>query len=322
MKQEIFTTTTPLGDTLSLFKNVWKGPEGSQSLSIVTGIQGDRLNGLLAAGRLAQFLQNVEDGNKPGYALTGTVQVFPVVNYRALESGTATWSYDNLDADFAFPGSKEGDLTETLCNRLLHETAGSDFGIILQTGALHFEDTPHVRAYRPSLSLRKACRHFNMNVVREVQDAPALTLQLSRQWHNMDIQTFTLSAGRPQVCDPVAVDALVNAVISFLREMEFLSHPETNGPLTEAMFYKAKREVWVNTGQAGLYLPSGKVGCRVEAGQVLGEVRDLYSGQPLETVLAPESGHLVSQRVHPLVHEQEPVAILLTGGHSKWFWPF
>ncbi|MCF8719844.1 succinylglutamate desuccinylase/aspartoacylase family protein [Nitrospina gracilis] len=323
MKQEIFSSPTPLGDTLTLYKNLWKGPEDGQTLSIVAGIQGDRLNGVLAAGRIAKFLQSVADGNEPGLKLSGTVQVFPVVNHRALESGSATWSYDNLDADLAFPGSEEGDLTETLCNRLLHETAGSDYGIILQTGSTHFEDAPHVRAYRPSLTMRKASRRFNLAVIREVPDIPSVNLQLSRQWHDMDIQTFTLSAGRPQVCDPSAIDALYKSVVHFLREMEFIScENEEDATMTEAMFYKSKNEVWVNTKQAGLYLPCGKVGVTVEAGQKLGEVFDLYGGQLLETVIAPQAGYLVSQRVHPMAHEQEPVAILLSGGHSKWFWPF
>ncbi|CCQ89184.1 hypothetical protein NITGR_10041 [Nitrospina gracilis 3/211] len=324
MKQAIYSTTTPLGDTLALYKNMWEGSESGQKLSIVAGIQGDRLNGLLAAGRIANFLQNVADGNEPGLKLSGTVQVFPVVNHRALESGTATWWYDNLDADLAFPGSEEGDLTETLCNRLLHETAGSDFGIILQTGSAHFEDAPHVRVYRPSLAMRKASRQFNLSVIREVPDIPSVNLQLSRQWHEMDIQTFTLSAGRPQVCDPSAIDALFGAMMHFLREMEFLSCDEPDGETvgTEAMFYKSKNEVWVNTEGAGLYLPCGRVGETVAAGQKLGEVFELYGGQLLETVVAPQGGVLVSQRVHPLAHEKEAVAILLTGGHSKWFWPF
>ena len=322
MKQAIFSTNTPLGDILSLFKNVWQGPESSPTLSIVAGIQGDRLNGLIAAGRLANFLQNIEDGNEPGYALAGTVQVFPVVNHRALESGTANWSYDNLDADLAFPGSEEGDLTETLCNRLLRETAGSNFGIILQSGTPHFEDAPHVRFYRPDFTMRKASRFFNMSVVRELPDTPAVTLQLSRQWHDMDIHAFTLSAGRPQVCDADAAQRLYEAMVNFLLEMEFLSHPEKTGNTTEAVFYKPKHEVLVNTKEPGVFLPAVKVGTQVETDQPLGEVFDLYGGHKLETVHAPSAGYLVSLRVHPLVHEHEPVAVILAGGHSKWFWPF
>lgn len=322
MKQTIFTKRSPLGDTLSLYKNVWKGPESSQTVSIVAGLQGDRLNGLIAAGRLARFLQSVEEGNKPGYTLTGTVQVFPVVNHRALESGTAHWSYDNLDADLAFPGSEEGDLTEAVCHCLLRETAGSDFGIILQSGTTHFEDAPHVRFYRPDLSMRKAGRAFHLDVVRELPDTPAVTLQLSRQWHNMDIAAFTLSAGRPQVHDADAAQALYRAVVNFLMGMEFLTHPEKTGPATDPLFYKPKNEVWVTTREAGVFLPAVRVGSQVEKDQPMGEVVDLYGGHPLETVHAPSAGYLVSLRAHPLVHEHEPVAVILTGGHSKWFWPF
>ena len=56
--------------------------------------------------------------------------------------------------------------------------------------------------------------------------------------------------------------------------------------------------------------------------QPLGEVVDLYSGEVLETVTAREEGFLVTLRMHPLVHEKEPVAVLLTRKSKRWFWPF
>ena len=60
----------------------------------------------------------------------------------------------------------------------------------------------------------------------------------------------------------------------------------------------------------------------METGQSLGEVVDLYSGEILETVTGQEEGFLVTLRVHPLVHEKEPVGVLLTRKNQRRFWPF
>ena len=55
MKQEILHIPTPFGEPLVLYKNRW-GPLDGEGLSIVSGLQGDRLNGMMVASRLWQSL--------------------------------------------------------------------------------------------------------------------------------------------------------------------------------------------------------------------------------------------------------------------------
>ena len=54
MKEKILSLPTPYGGNLELYKNVWEKP--GESLSIVSGLQGDHLNGLFLNSKLTQFL--------------------------------------------------------------------------------------------------------------------------------------------------------------------------------------------------------------------------------------------------------------------------
>lgn len=322
MKKEIFTTTTPLGEAITIYKNEWHCPNSEDTLSIVSGLHGDQLNSLVAASRISHLLHRIEQGDEPGYRLTGNVQIFPVVNYGALETGNASWTYDQLDVNLAFPGIEEGDITEKICNLLLQQTADSNFGIVLQTGEKHYEDALHVKIYEPTRSLKKAAGGFQINTSREIADYPALVLQLLKQWHTMGIDAFILSAGRPQVLDEVFVAQLYEGVLNFMLRSGFLkadSYKKQDGGM---VLYPTQNEITVFTEEAGLFIPQVCVGTRVTSGQTMGTVNELFSGNRLETVVAPEDGFLVTLRTQPMVHEREPVAILLSDRKSKWFWPF
>lgn len=320
MKKEFFSTQTPLGETLSLHKNFWEGPELSETLAIVSGLHGDRLNGLMAASRLSRFLGDIAQGREPDFKITGNIQIFPVVNLPALSEGNAAWSYDNLDADRAFPGLEEGDLTETLCHAVLQQTAQSDYGIILQTAEPHYTDAPHIKMI--SANLKGLARNLDLRVAREIAEFPALTLQLIKHWHALGMASFILSAGTPGAVDPSQSDILFESVLNFMLVTGFLSHTHRKGHKRELDFYPAKNECTLLTKYSGMFLPKSKVGNWLNVDQTVGEVVDLYSGEVLETVTAREAGFLVTLRVHPLVHEQEPVAVLLTRKNKRRFWPF
>ena len=82
MKEKILSLPSPFGGNLEIYKNIWG--TSTEPLSIVSGLQGDHLNGLFLNSRLTQFLDSVAEGIDPHYKLTGQVQTFPLVNANAL----------------------------------------------------------------------------------------------------------------------------------------------------------------------------------------------------------------------------------------------
>jgi predicted deacylase len=321
VKEEILNIPTPFGEPLILYKNRW-GPEGGDTLSIVSGLQGDRLNGLMVASRLSRFLNDVEAGKEAGYKIRGTIQIFPVVNYKAWESDKPVWNFDSQDVDLTFPGMEVGELTETICNTVIRHTSESDYGIILQTGEKHYEDAPHVKLIDSSRKRRNLARSLGFHIGREVAESPSLVLNLARQWDLMGLHPFILSAGKPQTYHPRYSDLLLDGIINFMRAEGLLSHNREKASQREVAFFDVHNECPVLTREAGLFYPASVIGTAVEKGDTLGEVRDLYQGVVLEEVLAPEEGYVVTLRDHPLVHEKELVAVLLREKNQRWFWPF
>jgi predicted deacylase len=72
-----------------------------------------------------------------------------------------------------------------------------------------------------------------------------------------------------------------------------------------------------------MYLKEVKVGTTVQAGQKIGEIRDIYSGKRLEEITAPTDGFLVTLRQYPIVYEKESIALILTTKKSwRKYLPF
>ena len=321
MREEILNIPTPFGDPLVLYKNQW-GPKSGVALSIVSGLQGDRLNGLMVASRLSRFLNDVESGKETGYQIRGIIQVIPVVNYKAWETGNPIWNFDSQDVDLTFPGTELGELTETICNSVIRHTAESDYGFILQTGERHYEDAPHIKLIDPSRKRRNLARNLGLHIGREITETPSLILSLAKQWDLMGLDPFILSAGKPQTYDPQYCDLLLDGIINFMRTEGLLSCHHEKASLREMTFFDAHNECSVLTHKAGLFYPEPVIGTVIQKGNKLGEVRDLYEGVLLEEVHAPEDGTVVTLRDHPMVHEKELVAVLLREKNQRWFWPF
>ena len=321
MKEEILHIPTPFGEPLILYKNRW-GPKGGPTLSIVSGLQGDRLNGLMVASRLARFLNDVEAGRETGTQIREAIQIFPVVNYKAWETGNPVWNFDSQDTDLAFPGMEVGELTETICNTVIRHTAESDYGIILQSGEKHYEDAPHVKLIAPNRRRRHLACNLGLPVGREVAESPALVLNLARQWDLIGLHPFILSAGKPHTYQPQYCDLLLDGIVNFMSAEGFLSHNREKARRREMAFFDATNECPVLTREAGLFYPESVIGTAVTKGQKLGEIRDLYQGATLAEVPAPEDGYVVTLRENPMVHERELVAVLLREKNQKWFWPF
>lgn len=322
MKEGILSTPSPLGDPITFYKNTWTGPGSDAILSIVAGLQGDRLNGIWVASRLSRFLQDIEEGKEKDFQLSGTVQIFPVVNLLALESARQSWSFDNLDMDLAFPGSELGDLNEKIREALVRHSKDSTYGIILQTGDTHYEDFPHLQVLEPNRHLRRTACLFGLKLCRCVNNHPALNLSLVNQWRQNGVQSVIVSAGSSQTINHEFGNLTFTSVLNFMTGAGFLKHPGQNDETVETKFYNPENQLRLTASKAGLFRPDVPVGTTLEKGQRVGELTDIYNGKTVEELTAPEGGILVSMRTYPLVYQQESVAVILTERKQPWYWPF
>ena len=323
MRETLLEFTSPLGEPCRLFKNVWgKENEAGETVSIVTGLQGGHFTGLYVLNRLTAFLDRVAEGRQSGYRLNGCIQLFPLVHLRAFEAGAPAWSFDQLDTDMAFPGTVEGELTETLCNVLLQHTVRSEYGLLLKGPLRWHRDAPHLCLYQPDRPVRSLARTLGLAQARLLPPGPSLNLQLLKHWGDCGVQALQIATGGQSPLDARIGDQLHEGLVNFLLMTGLLSHPAEKGSRTQVTFYGPKGHQAVSAGQAGLFLAAREPGVAVQPGEKIGEIRDLYGGRLLEEISAGEEGWLVTLREYPLVYSGEPVAWLLTEKYPRWYWPF
>ncbi len=309
MKEKVLSVPTAFGAPLELYKNTW-GKSDHESLSIVSGLQGDLLNGMYLSSRLSQFLDSVVEGVDPNYTLKGQVISFPVANLNAIQSGSRLWPYDGMDMDLAFPGNPEGETSEALASAVYTHTADSYWGLILQSAPPHYEDALHIQVTKLDGRIKKLARDLQIDTVRKLNETSKVSL--FHQWHAHDIIAATLSAGSPRTLNVQQCETLFQGIVNFMVAEKILKDKRKSKGNTKSRFYEPENEVAVIASTAGMFLKEVEVGTAVQAGQKIGEVRDIYSGKRREEITATTDGFLVTLRQHPIVYEKEPIAIILT----------
>ena len=311
MKEKILTLPTPYGGNLEIYKNTW-GKSG-EPLSIVSGLQGDHLNGLFLNSHLTQFLDSIVKGPNPQFTLMGQVQTFPIVNVNAVQSGARLWPLDGIDMDLAFPGNPEGETAEAIASAILQHTKDSFWGIILTSAPPHYEDTPHIQTYKLDNREKKMCRHLQIETARRKKYSPTQKVNLFHHWQEQEISSVMVSAGSPRTINLQQCEILLQGVLNFMKAEGILKDhrkkdSENKG---KTRIYQPDEEVLVKTSTAGIFVTEVKVGSYLKQGQKIGEVRDIYSGKKLEELISSEDGLLITLRQYPIVYEKEPVAIVL-----------
>jgi predicted deacylase len=321
MKEKILTLPNPFGGDLELYKNTW-GKSG-EPLSIVSGLQGDHLNGMFLNSHLTQFLDSIVEGLDPHYTLTGQVQTFPVVNAKAMQSGSRLWPLDGMNMDLAFPGNPDGETAEAIASTIWQHTKDSFWGIILQSAPPHYEDAPHIQTYKPDGIVKKMYRDLQIENVRRQKESSTQKVNLFHQWQ--DISSVILSAGSPRTINLQQCETLFQSILNFMKAEGILKDHcnKKSEHKTKTRIYQSDEEIAVRTRTAGMFLKEVKVGNHLKQGQIIGRVRDIYSGKRLEEITAPEDGLLITLRQYPIVYEKEPMAIILTAKKSwREYLPF
>ena len=321
MKEKILRLPNPFGGDLELYKNTW-GKSG-EPLSIVSGLQGDHLNGMFLNSHLTQFLDSIVEGLDPHYTLTGQVQTFPVVNANAVQSGSRLWPLDGMNMDLAFPGNPDGETAEAIASTIWQHSKDSFWGIILQSAPPHYEDAPHIQTYKPDGRVKKMYRDLQIETVRRQKESSIQKVNLFHQWQ--DISSVILSAGSPRTINLQQCETLFQSILNFMKAEGILKdhRNKKSEHKTKTRIYQSDEEIVVRTRTAGMFLKEVKVGNHLKQGQIIGEVRDIYSGKRLEDITAPEDGLLITLRQYPIVYEKEPMAIILTTKKSwREYLPF
>jgi uncharacterized protein len=319
VKETILSIQSPLGPPIELAQFNWKGPKPKNSISIVSGIQGNQLNGIYLCSRLIRFLNSVESGNEPGYYLKGTIKIIPAINSPAIFEGKALWSFHDLDMNLAFPGNDQGEVTEQIAASVYRHTKSSQFGIILQGADLNYNDAPHLFSLNPDGLAKDFSRSLGVKNVREPKNSPTFKLSLYSHWIDKMITSVVLSAGKENHLDITLCEAILPGLINSLLWTEALGNDQKKIIKYPVKFNRQNKEAFISSHAGGFFLPKVTLGSEIKKGQKVGDIFDIHSNSTLESVLASSSGYLVTLRNHPIIYQKEVIAVLLENPKFR-FW--
>jgi uncharacterized protein len=316
------TIQGPCGEAGSLQFSNWGGKDRFDSMSIVTGLQGNEVNGAYVALKLAHFISEVEAEKFKDFRLLGKVQIIPVINFLAFEEGKKSWAFDELDLNFAFPGNSNGEVSEKICQEILKITMDTTYGVVLGSADSCYLDFPHVNIWNSDRKLKKAANSLQLGAVRVCEESPHFRTQLVRFWMDREIQSLNISCGKLSCLDMPASDLIVKGLINMMIHLDILESLQAPKDKKKTPFFSSEDQVTVLANQSGFFVPETTVGEYVEEEQTLGKTLEIQTGNILEEVLAPKPGLLLSIRDYPTVYQSEVLAEILTPKKGLSFWPF
>jgi predicted deacylase len=175
--------------------------------------------------------------------------------------------------------------------------ARSTHGIDLHTGSLHRSNLPQIRACLDDPETLRLARAFGAPVI---MDSVLRDGSLREAVRSRSLPMLVYEAGEALRFDEVSIRAGVQGVLSVMRALEMLPAGEPAARVAEP--FVARGSTWVRAPSSGILSTRVRLGAKVEAGEILGEVSDPL-GDTAVNVCSPETGVVIGQINLPLVNE-------------------
>ncbi|MDQ7844255.1 MAG: M14 family metallopeptidase [Armatimonadota bacterium] len=279
---------------------VLRGGDPGPTLAVTAGIHCAEYPGIAAALRLARETDPAE--------LRGTLIVVPLVNTPGFyERSMYTNPRDGKNINRTFPGRPDGTPAERLTHFLTTELlSGSDAYVDLHGGDLIealipftlYPRTGREAVDRQSEALAEA---FDLDFILAV-GADAVPGASYTAAAGLGVPAIIAEVGQQGILDPAAVERHVRGLRNVLIRLGMISGQE----VLYASPRRLERFVWLRAPTQGLFYPAVSAGQTVEAGQPVGEVRDLF-GEPVGDLRAPASGPVLFVVTALAVRRDDPL---------------
>ncbi len=303
MKRNLLCMTAPVRDGFDIPCHEIGPASAYPAVALVAGLHGDEINGVFILSRLADFLNNVEEGKYPELKLVRRVLIIPAVNVLGVNLRTRTWPFDKTDINRMFPGSTMGETTQRIAYAVLEATKRADYRIDLHTASTDFEEIPQVRLHGPTEAERQTARKFGLPAIMERSLSPVFTTTMMCSWKVWPGESFLLRIGQGGTVQLNHCQRVFRAMVSFLGRIGVLEGVDIALEDEEICHFDKASAFRVYAEKAGTFVSDSQVGRWVRAGQELGYIYDSFSGNVIEKVVAPIAGLLTGIRRHPLLFE-------------------
>jgi predicted deacylase len=281
-------------------------------LALVAGLHGNELNGVFVLARLANFLQQIAAGERPGSELLGRVRIVPAANVLGLNTRSRLWPFDGSDLNRMFPGYGAGETSQRIARAVLEATAPAEWRIDVHSSNADFEELPQVRLYDATDEERQAARWLGLPAVIERPVTPTVSATLAHAWKAGGGRSLVIQAGQAGSLQQEHCERLFRALIDLLEELGIVLGLRLAEPENDVHFFGPRQSFPLIGEHAGWFVSRLEVGQWLQAGDLVGYVYDGFAGGLRAELRAPVSGLLAGLRRQPLLCEGDLVARVLT----------
>lgn len=259
-------------------------------LTIIAGLHGCEFVGIEAARRL---LSETDLSN-----LKGRLRVVPIANLPAFYGRSeAVVPYDNINPNRVFPGKADGSYTEVLADLITDSVIkGSDALIDIHGGDIFELLVPYsglsgAGSDETQARARDLAEVYDLPYVLRSERLPGRVEgagPLREAAHNLGVPAVLHESGGQALMKEVDITTHLRGMLNTLRHMGMLpGDPVRRGhqKFMETDFWRAP--------VAGLFYPFSNLTERVDEGQVVGVIRDVF-GAVAEEVVAPYTAEIIA----------------------------
>ncbi len=265
---------------------VARGCRPGPVLGITAALHGNELNGLSVIHRLLQTLDLKE--------MAGAVVAVPVVNVPGYHANRREFS-DGMDLNRVFPGKEGGTQSQVFAARFLDRAVSCFTHLIdLHTASFGRINSLYVRADLNHPAARQMAEAQKPQILLHNRGVEST---LRDACMDRGIPAITVEVGNPQRVQDDLVWWSVLGVQQVMHELGMQTAPPRRSPPWETII--CGRSYWIYTDRGGFLEVLPQLGQRIQAGQRIGQVRDVY-GQVIRDIFAPEGGVVIGRSTNPV----------------------
>jgi predicted deacylase len=276
----------PTYTSVHLVVKVFSGDEDGPVLLLTGGMHGDEINGVEIIRRMiADNLLDIKNGS---------VIAIPLVNiYGFIHQ--ERYSSDGKDINRSFPGSKQGSLARQVANTLMEKIIPQiDCGVDCHAGGSERSNYPQIRCSLEFEENKKLARAFAAPVTLH---SPFLDQSFRKAAHEKGKQVLVYETGETHRFDDFGIQQGINGILRLMQNLGM--RDDAPAPEATTVYHK---KTWVRARGAGLYHHKATLGDKIEKGQILGHISDLY-GKEWLAIKSPHKGRIIGINNGPVIYK-------------------
>lgn len=276
---------------------------GEETVCIMGSLRGNEVQQIYVCSQIVKELTALE---KKGAIKEGKkITVIPCANPRSINTEKRFWPIDNTDINRMFPGYDLGETTQRIAAGLFEKIKDYKYGIQFTSFYMPGRFMPHIRMMSTGRENTEQARLFGLPYVVRRRVRPYDTTTLNYNWQIWDTDAYSVYTATTSVIDEQSAKQGTRSVLHFLKSIGVID-ANTNAGYHSKVLWDTDM-VNIRNKMSGIYRPVLQAGQQTEAGDLLAQIIDPYTGEVTEKIIAPCSGMIFFSHSNPLVYSSTAV---------------